>query len=291
LEDHELNEKMVKEIVTVGYQNNKIGSESPCRILFEKGVCPSYPFLPVTAQSEMSQVLKSLNHVTKRVPVINPDTGRITQIMSQSAVINMVNRRIMKLEKDGWSIPEEFMKTTKDLGYHKDVVWLSDDKSLEEAFRVMIYHCRSTIAIKDDDGKILTTVTTRDILHFKDLQEVGDQRFKYEQYRRAVKAGKIQKGTNNPTSYINMTAGDFVAKVKQKDIKSDKPAVITAPASANLRDIISKLAKTKIHRLFIVDQKRRPVGIVSVKDVIRSLLDMKLLGNDPAKGYSARLVL
>mmetsp|Transcript_2834 Transcript_2834/g.3821 ORF Transcript_2834/g.3821 Transcript_2834/m.3821 type:complete len:642 (-) Transcript_2834:3321-5246(-) len=287
--DHELDQQHVNEIVTNGWNNN-IGSESPCRILFEKCVCPSYPFLPVSPSTQMQQVLKSLNHVTKRVPILNPNTGRIQQVLSHSTLIDYVHRRILWLEEQGAILPDEFNYRTKELGYIKSINWMAEYRTLEETFSLMINHCRSTIAIKDQKDKIFTTVTTRDILCFENLQEVGNQRFEYEKYTRNVKAGKTKAG-NAPVTYMTMQVGDFVANIKQANIKSSKPAVTTAPVSATLSNIIRLLAETKIHRLFIVDNQRRPVGVASVKDVIGSLLEYQLLGNDPAKGYSERLRL
>merc|ERR1712241_62532 len=102
---------------------DEIGGENPVRTFFDKAIAPSYPFLKIYPDSPMMDLLKSLNLVTKRIPVLDPLHHRVTKIISQSAVINLVNRRIMELKSKEVELPPDFNRSAKKLGFIKDVIW------------------------------------------------------------------------------------------------------------------------------------------------------------------------
>lgn len=102
------------------------------------------------------------------------------------------------------------------------------------------------------------------------------------------------------TDVVLLEKGDLVATVSSSDIKfflrtkfpmthtvmefvqsiNDQMVDIRSPlicASRNtpLGDVIGRMAKAKVHRVFLVDGKDKPVGIVSVTDVMKLLGDRK----------------
>jgi len=40
-----------------------------------------------------------------------------------------------------------------------------------------------------------------------------------------------------------------------------------------LEEVLVKLSFLKIHRIFIVDDKRMPIGVISLSDVLKTVLD------------------
>jgi len=47
---------------------------------------------------------------------------------------------------------------------------------------------------------------------------------------------------------------------------------ISVRATAALEQVIGKLAATRVHRVFIVNEKHEPVGVVSLTDICRVLI-------------------
>jgi CBS domain-containing protein len=77
---------------------------------------------------------------------------------------------------------------------------------------------------------------------------------------------------------------DYLAQIRQRE----DPAMETHPSCAvslnqSLGHVVGLMAATKHHRVFLVDSERKPIGVVSVSDV------MKFAGADEAQLTAAAL--
>ena len=59
----------------------------------------------------------------------------------------------------------------------------------------------------------------------------------------------------------------------RKAVDSRLPSV-TCRSSATLEQVVAMLAATKLHRIFVVDADERPVNVVSLRDVIASVVSV-----------------
>ncbi len=69
---------------------------------------------------------------------------------------------------------------------------------------------------------------------------------------------------------------EFVQRSRGLDGPSEKPAVVTVTPNVPLYDVVHKLAKTGLHRLYVVDPEHKPIGVISLKDVLRYVLQHPL---------------
>jgi CBS domain-containing protein len=58
---------------------------------------------------------------------------------------------------------------------------------------------------------------------------------------------------------------------KARDVMTE--GVIDIQPNASVEEGAVRMAKRNIHRLFVLDEKRRPIGVLSVTDVVRDMRD------------------
>uniref|UniRef100_A0A7S3V0B1 CBS domain-containing protein n=1 Tax=Aplanochytrium stocchinoi TaxID=215587 RepID=A0A7S3V0B1_9STRA len=234
------------------FENNESSQDE----IFEKRA----PFLPCTEDSSMEVVIRTLAKNARRVPVMNKD-GRIRKIISQSLVTQLLNDALLEKEKAGVAIPAIFSKsisTIKECA-PKEVISVDTSDTTREAFLKILENNISACAILDEDGKLLSSISTKDIRLFKSMEEVIQQR--------------IDQVDGKP-SLMELPCTEFVQKIREAyetKGQSHAAAVVVTP-DTTLRALIGKLAATKMHRVFVVDKERTPLGVVSVSDIARILV-------------------
>jgi CBS-domain-containing membrane protein len=67
-----------------------------------------------------------------------------------------------------------------------------------------------------------------------------------------------------------VSAAQFVSAVRARQLKEFVPAVYVRPENT-VADVIHKLAFLKLHRLFVVDEKKFPIGVCSQSTVLNFL--------------------
>ncbi|GBG32155.1 Protein sds23 [Hondaea fermentalgiana] len=241
---------------------------------------------PVTEDAEMKEVMTLLATSTRRVPVIGED-GRITKIISQSHVTHVLNELLKEMEANGEELPEVFSKTPKNSGGFgmRDVLTVESETQLaKDAFRLIIENGVSAVGVLDEEGKLLSSITTKDIRLFGSMEEAALQRLTAEQTKRTDgekpvsiqdEAAKVKAGGRESLALMDLNCGDFVSMVELT--ASNKEGITRAPAvvvriDTPIRKIISKLALTKKHRVFVCDESRTPLGVVSVSDIAKLLI-------------------
>lgn len=63
---------------------------------------------------------------------------------------------------------------------------------------------------------------------------------------------------------------DFVARTRQSSV-ADMVAAVVVTEKDTLRKVISKLAACRVHRVYVIDERRHPLAVVSLKDILKSL--------------------
>ncbi len=109
------------------------------------------------------------------------------------------------------------------------------DTSIEDAARKMYENRVGSVLVVDEEGKLVGIVTERDILY-------------------AVVRGKVGRG------------------LPVWDIMTDNP--ITARPDEPLIEAIERMREANIRHLPVVDEEGRPVGVLSLRDVVDYLLTL-----------------
>eukprot|EP00030_Apusomonadida_sp_AF-17_P005891 a676594_640.p2 GENE.a676594_640~~a676594_640.p2 ORF type:complete len:332 (-),score=150.69 a676594_640:58-1014(-) len=124
------------------------------------------------------------------------------------------------------------------------VLTMHSDQRALVGFRRMCQHDRSSIAIVDADGKLVGNLSLSD-LRGLDRATFGD--------------------LGDPVLAFLAARAEGVVK----------PVVSVAP-DASLGSMIAKMLSNKVHRVWVVDAENRPVGQVSMSDVIMRFADLTI---------------
>jgi 5'-AMP-activated protein kinase regulatory gamma subunit len=207
------------------------------------------PWFPVEEGAKFKDVIRLLATKARRVPVLSKTTGRVVQIISQSQVSSLLYERV----KAG-NVLSDTTPGTTGMGI-KPVFSVKDTDQARDAFQLMVDKQVSSVCVVDENGEILTAVSTKDIRLLPRLEAAGLERH----------------------NLLDMNVREFVGLVRRAteiDGKS-RAACVTVELNTPLATVLGKLAATKMHRVYIVDAHRKPVGVISVSDVVVALAQLQ----------------
>ena len=145
-----------------------------------------------------------------------------------------------------YTVPREDLSETLDeagLPYLKDVVSIVDTADASDAFTLLDDKRLSGIAVVDEDGMLVGNTSARDIK------------------LAAVDEGKIPMDTDILS---------YLAKVRQATPqKKERYPSCHVHTDTTVAHVIGLLAKTGYHRVFVVDAEQKPVGVISVADIVK----------------------
>ncbi len=141
--------------------------------------------------------------------------------------------------------------SVRDGGHLKDVLGVSSKSSTMEAIKLLSENKSkvSAIAIFDDNGELLSTMTATDIC--------------------IAIANNIE--LDIPVlSFVKATRTNFIFARRHG---RDFPGAVVVHPESSVHHVIEKLAATKLHRLFVTEtSSERCIGVVSLKDIVRLLV-------------------
>jgi len=204
-----------------------------------EGVTVSYlsrrnPFHSIpqgTTLLEASKILLTNN--IRRAPVLNAN-GEIVNIISQSSIVNFLAHHLKDLE----SIAEPIGSLA--VGSAPVISARKDHKAIE-VFRLMDSHHRSGVEVVDEFGVLVGNTSGADLKLF----------------------------ISNPSiSVLNLPIMTFLNQIRQTQIDIISP-VIAVNQNDSLGLVIGKLAATRVHRIFVVNQDYHPVRVISLSDILK----------------------
>eukprot|EP01112_Ceratiomyxa_fruticulosa_P005530 TRINITY_DN1619_c0_g1_i1.p1 TRINITY_DN1619_c0_g1~~TRINITY_DN1619_c0_g1_i1.p1 ORF type:complete len:311 (-),score=37.64 TRINITY_DN1619_c0_g1_i1:275-1207(-) len=205
-----------------------------------EGVTISYlsrrnPFQAVPQGTSLLEVVQVLAKGTRRVPVLN-EKGEVVNIISQSSIIQFLQTHMQELV-------DEFSSevgSLKEVGTSPVLTAKKDTRAID-VFRLMDLHHRSGVAVVDEHGVLLGNTSGHDLKLF----------------------------IKNPSlSVLNLPIMQFLNQIRQLQIDIISPS-ISCGEHDTMGKVISKLAATRVHRLFIVDAEFKPVKVVSISDILK----------------------
>jgi len=193
------------------------------------------PFRPMTANASLLAVARALSTQLHRVPIVD-ENGRCVSILSQSLMIQFLNAH-----KD--ELKDELRQTVGQLqlGLCK-VLSVASDASAWTAFKTLEVNSVSGIAIVDRDGKLVGNTSARDLKFFV-----------------------LNRGTLSLDAPIQV----YLARIRQRDIDEARHPSCSIGLGTPIGHCLGLLSATGYHRVFIVDANAKPIGVVSITDILR----------------------
>ncbi|RIA95838.1 hypothetical protein C1645_688553 [Glomus cerebriforme] len=198
------------------------------------------PFYSVLPETSLLQVVELFGSGTHRVAILDAD-GNMKGILTQSKVVNYLYQNVTKFPQ----IEQLFPKLLHDLDIGKStVISAQADSFVLDALTMMNKNSLSSIAIVDNDGVLLGNISMTDV--------------KY-----------ILRSYSH--SLLWRTCQQFVSHVRSRqglEDGQDKYPVFDVRLTSTLGFTIAKLVATRAHRIWVVDDRMRTIGLVSLTDVL-----------------------
>jgi len=186
-----------------------------------------------------------------RVAVVNEQKD-IVGFISQSALIDFFYKNKDRLEPGLKKFLDEKLESWITSSGPVQVIHMQE--FLIEAFRRIWENQISGIGVVDDEGRLVANISASDLkkLHVFPVGELIGQLYQ-----------PIKK-------FLNIRA-DIKDKVMMANIPKAEPIVVS---KNDTMSTILELTSTKhIHRVFLVDEKQKPVAVISLCDILARLLE------------------
>jgi len=230
-----------KEVDWVKYieQEKKVFAEANIEDLIDASTrnpwCPVYQDLSL--RSLMDMFAPELN--LHRVPVTD-DQGNVVGIVSQSKVVEFLSNNLHKF-------PDKANQAVKDLHIcppKHEVLSINIKELALEAYKTMVDKRVSGLAVVRDDGTLVASISVSDL------------------------KGSLKQ---NIFSDLYLPIGLYLDKCIPSFERRNSKTPICCLLTDTIKDVVAKLSKYHVHRLFVVDANNKPVDVFSLCDVISFL--------------------
>ncbi|KAI7900264.1 uncharacterized protein BX663DRAFT_518067 [Cokeromyces recurvatus] len=217
------------------------GREVPVKLASD--LSQKNPFYSIMPEATLLSVVEEFAYGTHRVCVLNPD-GTIKGILSQSTVA----RYLFENQRHFPDIECMMNKTLRQLGLGvSDVIAVNADSPVLDALELMSKYSISSVAVLGHMGIVLGNISMTDVKHV------------IKSYRHQL---------------LWKTCFQFVSLVRTQqgiDDGQDRLPVFDVRLDTTLGFTVAKLLATKSHRVWVIDEREKAIGVVSITDVMRTI--------------------
>jgi len=188
------------------------------------------PFVPIDFQQPLRHVVvNQLANGIHRVPIMKD--GKLWGILTQFDVVVWLRYQMDRAVNQ--DIKDLSRMTVHQLDLtQKEVYAVRDKDTILQAFLTLINNALNSLAVVDLDGHLLGNLSASDF--------------------EGVKADMLPALANR----------------ELKDVIEGQP-LYYVDKEATLHDVVKMISDTKKHRVYIVDKSYRPIGLVTLTDVIK----------------------
>lgn len=127
------------------------------------------------------------------------------------------------------------------------------------------------MAVVDSDGSLLTSISNSDLRITVSGEVIQEWKLIFH-YIFSLVLWSSSLLTPQRFRFAGTTVLEFVQHSRELDGSQERPAVVKVSPSTPLIDVFGKLVKTGLHRVYVADAEHKPVGVVSLKDLLRFVL-------------------
>jgi len=176
-----------------------------------------------------------------RVPVIDSN-WKLVNMITQSQLIRHLNEHIDDIA-DKKNKPLHLISSLQ-----KPVISIHENEITMNAFKKMNELGLPAIAVVNNEGHLVGNISIRDLKGIS-----GDARLFWRLYQ---------------------TVKNFLHKIREEyQQQHGRPrTVVTVTPEESLENAIKKLAEHNIHRVYMVNSEKKPVGVCSLKDILLEIV-------------------
>ena len=201
----------------------------------------TFAFKTVHTFDSLLAVLGYLADGAHIVGIVNEEEDALIGIINQSKLFEFVANKWKSIENDC------LLQQMFDCKYiTSPIEYVRYDMSAYDAFDAMSKKKKSGLAVVDADGVLLHNTSATDL--------------------KLWRAGKDEKDYN-----LDQPIDEFLIKIRRKSTEKTRHPTCSCTLDMTLHTAIKRLAATKYHRLWIVDENKRPIGVLSLTDIFEFL--------------------
>jgi CBS domain-containing protein len=175
----------------------------------------------------------------RRVLVVD-DNKKLVTVISQSRMLHLVSGVLD-------SLPDPANRTLRERNLHKkEVASIKLDQPAGDAFVLMREKEISGVAVVDDEQKLVGVISASDI--------------------------KLLGFDLGYLHLLGKSARDYLTSLRGSIAESQR-VVCTCDVDATIDHAVKQLIARHVHRLFVIDDQRKLVGVVSIRDILKTLLN------------------
>lgn len=196
--------------------------------------CPLTPDLPL----ETALDLFALHCGVHRLPVIGGKNDDVIAVLSQSATC----RWLLQTLRARSDLTGFLSRRVSELPEKPDgVVTVRFDSLAIDAYRTMLEKNLSGVAVVYEDGKLFGSLSVSDL-----KGSAPDQLF----------------------TDLYLPLATYLEKSTAAFGRENAVSPVSCAVDANFEDVLQKMMSRAVHRVFVVDDQRKPISVVSTSDVI-----------------------
>eukprot|EP00291_Cryptomonas_curvata_P021316 CAMPEP_0172161590 /NCGR_PEP_ID=MMETSP1050-20130122/6209_1 /TAXON_ID=233186 /ORGANISM="Cryptomonas curvata, Strain CCAP979/52" /LENGTH=353 /DNA_ID=CAMNT_0012831503 /DNA_START=67 /DNA_END=1125 /DNA_ORIENTATION=+ len=223
---------------------NVVGSKSTLADLARKRTF--HILKPTATLVDIAKALSSGSHIVG-VTGGPESTGGLSKVITQGALFKFLVPHLQAA-----SVPvHQLMRTP--------VVAVSSRTTALKSFEILVRKGISGLPVVDKDGAIIHNTSTSDV--------------------KILMTANVDDGELSIDSSIE----DFLVKLRsRKPSLKTKVPVATCAQTDEVSSVVNKLIKTGFHRVWVVDKKKKPIGVISISDLFRFIVQLAPAGEPGA---------
>lgn len=132
-------------------------------------------------------------------------------------------------------------------GAIRNVLSVHNGDTAITAFKMMAEHGVTGLAVINEEGKLIGNISVRDL--------------------------KLIRADAGMFTRLHQHIRNFLPKLRAEFGSMDRPdKIVSLSASDTLETAIRLLSENHIHRIYIVDEQRKPIGVMSLKDILLAVI-------------------
>lgn len=196
------------------------------------------PLININPDASLYDAIKVLIHNRiHRLPVIDPETGNVLYILTHKRILRFLFLYINELPK-----PSYMGKTLRELkiGSYDDIETASEDTSIILALKKFVERRVSALPIVDAEGRLVDIYAKFDVINLAAEKTYNDLDV------------SLKKANEHRNEWF-----EGVHKCKLDE---------------TLFDVMEKIVRAEVHRLVVVDEEEKVIGIISLSDLLLYLV-------------------
>lgn len=243
-------------------------------------------WIAVGPNVKMIEVLELLSTRARRVPIVDSHSGKVIKLISQMDIVRGLHTLIQVSREN--ELPNFLLESPESTGIGPSkVITITEDDEAREAFKLMIDHNISCVGIVDESNKLCGVISNMDIsVVVNEKKNPATNNNNHNKHFNPMMMGQthtrprgrfsIATGMGN-VNYLGMLSMQFMGEVRKMNegpqgSRKEHVSVCEATVLTPFRTIIELIYRTGMHRVFLVDANKSPVGIVSVSDICKLCL-------------------